>query len=112
MEFVIKVATLDVKVSVGTNDYSERELSLIEVLSLNIFSSVNSQITGENMAFNPLEKEEKDIFHFQLAWQNSLTEAQYLECKEVFERRLVMALKMSGINDAAISFEPNAYQIN
>jgi hypothetical protein len=112
VEFPIKVATSDVKVTVADNNYSERELKLIEVLMLNITAPANAHVTGENMVFNPLAKEEKDIFHFQLAWQNSLDKEKYSEFEETLERRLGVALKMSDINDVTITFNANSYQTN
>ncbi|MGD6993121.1 hypothetical protein [Sutcliffiella horikoshii] len=112
MEYSIKVATSDVKVTVADNNYSERELKIIEVLMLNIAAPANAHVTGENMAFNPLSREEKDIFHFQLAWQNSLDKEKYFELEETLERRFGVALKMSDIKDVNITFNVNSYQSN
>lgn len=110
MEFLIKVATTDLKLSVSNNDYSERELKLIEILMLNVAAPANAQITGENLAFNPLDKDENDIFHFQFAWQKSLEEKLYNEFEETFNRRIGIAFKMSNINDVTTTFKINSFQ--
>lgn len=112
VEFPIKIATLDIKITVEENNFSERELKLIEVLVINIASPVNGQVTGGNMSFNPLSMENKDIFHFQFAWQNSLEEDKYSDLKETLERRIGVALTMSDIKDGTITFNVNSYQTN
>ena len=112
MEFLIKIATLDIKIEVEENNFSTRELKLIEVLVINIASPVNGQVTGGNMSFNPLPTDKNDIFHFRFAWQNSLEEDKYSEIKETLERRIGLALNMSDIKDATITFNVNSYQTN
>ncbi|WP_223701743.1 hypothetical protein [Sutcliffiella deserti] len=79
---------------------------------MNIAAPANAQITGENMAFNPIAREETDILHLQLAWQNSLDTEKYSEFEETLESRLKVAFKMSDIKDATITFKVNSYQTN
>ena len=105
----MKIATVDIKVQVKENDFTKRELKLLEVLFLNIAAPANAQITGIGLAFNPLPLEEKDIFHMQFAWQNSLEETVYLEMKETLNRRFEIALKMSNIEGASIVFKKNSF---
>lgn len=112
MEFEIKVATTDVKITVSSNDYSERELNFIEVIMLNIAAPTNMQFVGENLAFNPLDRNENDVFHFQFAWQKSLEEKVYNVFEENLRMRIETALKMSDIKDGCIEFKVNSYQTN
>ena len=109
MEFSINVATSDIKITLASNDYSERELKFIEVLMLNIVAPANALVTGVDMALNSFEKEENVIFHTQLAWQKSLDESLYNELEESLYRRIETALKMSKVDHATITFNVNSY---
>jgi hypothetical protein len=79
------------------------------VLIVNILAPVNGQITGENMAFNPLSKSENEIFYFQLAWQNALTQEQFTQFKDTIDRRINIAFQMSKIEKAEIEYVENAF---
>ncbi len=105
----LNIATVDVKVQVNENDFTERELKLLEVLFLNIAAPANAQITGIGLAFNPLSLGEKDIFYMQFAWQNSLEDKVYSEMKETLNRRFEIALKMSNIEGVTIKLIENSF---
>jgi hypothetical protein len=103
---------VDVKVSKLNNDLNERETKLIEVLLLNLDAQANAQVTKANMMFNPLEKKEgEDIFHFQFAWQSSITSEKCVELKEAIEKRFEPSLKMGGLVELNITLTENSYLI-
>lgn len=52
VEVTIKIATTDVTITVPNNDFSERELKLIDAMMLNIAAPLNAYVTGENMIKN------------------------------------------------------------
>jgi hypothetical protein len=112
VEIFINVAMVDVTVSKVGHDYNERELKMIEVLLLNLAAHANMLVTKGNMMFNPLEKNEEDLFRFQFAWQKSLSEEQYKEFIESVEKKYNTALMMSTIENVRIYFQENSYLIN
>jgi hypothetical protein len=100
---------VDVKVSNNEIDLNEREKKILEVFLLNLCAQANAQATANNMAFNPLEKEKQDIFHFQFAWQSSILTDKYEEFKEGMDRRIKSSLKMCELPECNISYNENAY---
>ncbi|MBP0726056.1 hypothetical protein J5Y03_12815 [Bacillus sp. RG28] len=69
---------VDVKITMEHHNLNEREIKILEVLFLNLSAQTNARITKGGMALNPLEKIEKDaIFHYQFAWQTSISPEQY-----------------------------------
>jgi hypothetical protein len=110
----IKVATLDFKITVKNNDFTKRELDLIEVLILNIINPANAFVTGTDMFFNPLSKSEDqdEVFNFQFAWQNSLEKEVYEEFVETIDRRVNTAFKMLEIENVTISSKENSFANN
>lgn len=111
MEILINVAMVDITVSKENHVLTERELKIVEVLLLNLAAHANMLVTKENMMFNPLEKQDKDLFSFQFAWQKSLTEESYIEFAETVEKRYQTALMMSEIEDVSIRLQENSYLI-
>ncbi|MGE8205717.1 hypothetical protein ACQKP0_14265 [Heyndrickxia sp. NPDC080065] len=110
MEIQIKIAMVDINVIMNNHDLSEREMKIIEVLFLNLAAQVNAQITKDGMAFNPLDKNGKDdIFHFQFAWQSSLSPDKYEEIKAGINRRFTNTIKMCNLPEINITFKENAY---
>ena len=103
---------VDVKVSKRNNDLNGRETKIIEVLLLNLAGQANARVTQADMALNPLDKKEgEDIFHYQFAWQSSITSEKYGELKEAIEKRYEPSLKMCGIVDVNITFTENSFLI-
>lgn len=77
---------------------------------LNLAAQANAQVTGENMMFTPLIRNQAEVvFNFQFAWQTSISEEQYAELEEGIERKFNNALLMYGIKDTLINFEVNTY---
>lgn len=100
---------LDVKVTKMDHDFNEREISILEVLIMNLVATSNAFIVKEGVMLNPLEKSDGDIYYNQMSWQNSIPEEKAIELKETIEKRIVNAMKMCGIEAAVISFTENAY---
>ena len=100
---------VDIKVSKENNDFNEREQKLLEVLLTNLAAFANSQATEENVALNPLDRNENELYGMQLAWQKSITDEQYEDLVEGIKRRYKQAFKMAEISDAHISFLENSY---
>jgi hypothetical protein len=102
---------VDVTVSKEGHDVNEREKKIIEVLLLNLAAHANMLATKENMMFNPLERQDDELFHFQFAWQKSINKEQYNELVEILENRYRTALKMCDMEDVNIYFQENSYLI-
>ena len=102
---------VDVKVSKEGHDYNEREQKILEVLLLNLAAHANMLATKGNMMFNPLEKNDNDLFYVQFAWQESITENTYKEFAETMKNRYNTALTMSDIEHVRIHFQENSYLI-
>ncbi|MFE7065111.1 hypothetical protein ACFVAD_23680 [Sutcliffiella sp. NPDC057660] len=110
MEIHINIAMVDVKVKMNDLQLNERETKILEVLLLNMCAQTNAQVTKGGMALNPLRKtEESNIFHQQLAWQQSITSEQYEQMKEGLSRRITNAIKMCELPEVEIDYKENAY---
>lgn len=109
----INIATVDVIVKMDNHHLTKRELKIMEVLFLNLAAQVNAQVIKNGMALNPLErKENEDIFHYRLAWQQSISLDQYEEMKAGISNRYTIAIKMCELPEATILFKENAYSTN
>lgn len=100
---------VDIKISKENDDFTERELKILEVLLLNLAAQANALVIKEGMAMNPLERKENELFSYQFAWQKAITEQQYEEFIEAVNRRYIQAFKMSEISDVNIGFHENSY---
>lgn len=100
---------VDMTVTKENHDFSEREQKIFEVLLLNLAAHANAQTTKQNMAFNPLERKEKQLFHFQFAWQKSISEAKYKEFAEAIESRYDTAFKMCELEGIQTDMMVNSY---
>jgi hypothetical protein len=79
-------------------------------LFLNLAARANTQVTGENMMFTPINKKSgRSCFQLSICLANSISEEQYAELEEGIERRFNNALLMCGIKDTLINFEVNTY---
>ncbi|WP_042142077.1 hypothetical protein [Paucisalibacillus sp. EB02] len=100
---------VEVTVSKENHDLNERELKIVEVLLLNLAAHANMIATKGNMMFNPLDKQNHDLFSFQFTWQKSITEETYKEFIETLERRYHTALMMCELEDISIRHQENSY---
>ena len=104
---------VDVTITLENNDFTNREIEILEVLFLNLAAFSNFQVVKKDLALNPIEEKEKDaIFKHQFAWQSSISPELFEEFIEAITRRYVTAIKMCGFPEAKISFNENSYLLN
>jgi hypothetical protein len=99
------VSMIKVRLECKDHDFSERELKLIEVLTLNLCAQTNAQVTGEGMALNPVEREGDQLFHYHFVHQKPMTEERYEEFSTTAVRRVENALKMCKLDGISVICE-------
>lgn len=104
------VSTIDIRISKNNYDFNERELKILEVLILNLSAHANAQVNGCLIALNPIEKLEKNIFSYQIAFQEPITYEKYEKLKEAINARVNCALKMCDIENYEITYIENSFE--
>ena len=90
--------SLKIKITLKDNDLTEREKVIVHTLNTYLISCQYNILTQKGMVMNFLDKQDYDLTHYELVFEQALDDETLNTYKYRLEKVIPNAYKMSNIN--------------